>query len=172
MLMSIAVMVPLMCVGMGLAIQGTAEGTGPPAPGQLERRLLSQPVMLVGVLAAAVLAAVAGMVYWVANCIVVAERDGVVASWRRSLRFCRENAPAVLAVWLVNLAAGVVLSPLGLLGQLGVVTDPWVLAALALVYSALIGYWGVVTAGMSMSLYLGRRTESGWGERKEGTGER
>ena len=52
------------------------------------------------------------------------------------------------------------MAPLGMLGQLGVVTGTWALLGLALAYSVLIGYWGVISAGISMSLYLGRRTRS------------
>jgi hypothetical protein len=151
---------PLMCVGAGLAIQEMS-GVTSPAPGEVERRLLSHPVFLGGMVLLVAVASAAGMVYWMANCAVVAAKSPVTAAWRESLRFCRRNFPAVLAVWLVNLVVGVALAPLGLLGQLGVVTNPWALSAVALAYSALVGYWGVILAGLTMSLYLGRRTPSG-----------
>jgi hypothetical protein len=48
-----------------------------------------------------------------------------------------------------------------LVGPLGIVTEPWALVGLALVYAALIGYSGVLVAGVSMSLYQGRRPISG-----------
>src|SRR5262245_45345686 len=95
---------------------------------------------------------------------VVSEGHSVGASWRIAFQFCRRNFAACLAVWLVNLVAGAVLAPLGMLGQLGVVTDTWALVGIALAYSVLIGYWGVITAGISMSLYLGRRR---WSESQE-----
>jgi hypothetical protein len=138
----------------------TAEGDAlPPPPDvqQMTRHLLLHPAMVAGVVITALLASAAAMVYWVANCMVVCEREGVLASWRKAFRFCRQNLPGVLVVLLLSFAVGLFISPLGLLGQLGIVTELWVLVALALVYAALIGYWGVLLAGLVMSLYLARR---------------
>jgi hypothetical protein len=105
--------------------------------------------------------AAAAMVYWVANCVVVSEQETVLTSWRRSLRFCRQNFSAVLVVGLLSYVVGLLTSPLTLVGQLGIVKETWALVGLAVLYSALIGYWGVLLAGLSMSLYLGRRQASG-----------
>jgi hypothetical protein len=169
----IAAVAPVICLGAGLAFQDLASTTpvqpgepsaAGPDPQQLQRQLLSHPAMLAGLVLVSVFMSAVGMVYWVANCIVVTEPEGVMAAWRRSLRFCRANFSAVVVVWLLNLVAGVVMAPLPLVGQLGYVTDPWALSVLAIIYSALIGYWGVVLAGLSMALYLGRRTASGQSE--------
>jgi hypothetical protein len=170
-LIMIVLMVPVMCLGVGLYFQYVAEleelakpvtpeGNAvpqPPDPQQLTRQLLLHPVMVVGIAIASLLAAAASMIYWVANCMLVCEREGVFASWRKALRFCRQNLPAVLVVLLLSFAVGLLISPLGLLGQLGIVTELWALVSLALVYAAFIGYWGVVLAGLVMSLYLARR---------------
>jgi hypothetical protein len=156
----IVAVVPLIFLSAILAMQSTNRLVEPPAPGEVERQLLSHPVFIGVMILLSVLASALGMVYWVANCVVVAEGQSVGASWRRSFQFCRRNFPACVAVWLVNLVAGAVLAPLGMLGQLGVVTGTWALVGIALAYSVLIGYWGVITAGISMSLYLGRRTRS------------
>jgi hypothetical protein len=158
-LIMMAAIFPLVCVGAVVAVQSTA-GAAEPPPGEVERQLLSHPVFLGGMVLVSVLSSAVGMIYWVANCVVVAEGRSMGASWRSSFQFCRRNFPAVLAVWLVNLVAGAVLAPLGMLGQFGVVSSTWGLSAVALIYSLLIGYWGVIVAGMSMSLYLGRRTHS------------
>jgi hypothetical protein len=167
-LIMMAVMFPLMCAGAAIAVQdadaltGPADGTAtaprPPAPGELERRLLAHPVFLGGMVFLSLLSSAVGVIYWVANCVVVAEGESIAAAWRTSWQFCRWNLPAVLTVWLANLVAGILLAPLGMLGQLGVITNPWILSAVALVYAGLIGYWGLVLAGLTMSLYLGRRT--------------
>jgi hypothetical protein len=159
-LVMIAAVVPLMCVGAIVAVQQTTTGAEPPAPGELELQLLTHPVFLGALVLVSVLASALGMVYWVANCVVVADGGTVGTSWRKAFQFCRRNFAAVVAVWFVNLVAGVVLAPLGMLGQLGVVTGTWALLGLALAYSVLIGYWGVIAAGISMSLYLGRRAQS------------
>jgi hypothetical protein len=37
------------------------------------------------------------------------------------------------------------------------VKEPWVLVAVALVYSAVIGCWSVLLAGLVMALYLAHR---------------
>lgn len=163
-LIMLAVMVPVMALTVGLAMQAWALSPEAPEPGQLDRQFLLYPAVLAAMAVAAVVMAAAGMVYWVANCVVVAERENAVAAWRKSLTFCRENFRGVLTLWLVNLAAGVVVAPLGLLGQLGIVTAWWALAALAVLHSAVIGYWGVVLAGLCMSMYLDRRTASVWRE--------
>jgi len=113
---------------------------------------------------ASLLVSAVGIVYWVANCIVVSERERVVVSWRKALHFCRQNFSAVLVVWLLNLAVGLVISPLGLVVQLGLVARVVPVVALALVvaltllYAALISYWSVLLAGLTMSLYLARRS--------------
>ena len=159
-LITIAAIVPLLFVAAIVVVQGTTVGAEPPAPGDVERQLLSHPVFLGAMVLLSVLVSALGMIYWVANCVVVAEGQSVGASWRRSFQFCRANFSACVAVWFVNLVAGAVLAPLGMLGQLGVVTGTWALLGLALAYSVLIGYWGVITAGISMSLYLGRRARS------------
>jgi hypothetical protein len=108
-----------------------------------------------------ILMAAVAMVYWVANCVVVSEQKSVLASWSQSLRFCRKNFSAVLVVGLLTYAAGLLMSPLSLVGQLGIVKEPWILVALAVWYSAFLGYWGVLLAGLSMSLYLARRQACG-----------
>jgi hypothetical protein len=82
-------------------------------------------------------------------------------AWGKAVRFCRANCPTVAVVWLVTVAAGLVVSPLGLLAQLGVVTDLWALTGLALLYAACIGSLGVLLAGLTMSLYLARREPPG-----------
>jgi hypothetical protein len=167
MLVLIAVMVPVMCLSFALyfqemsrAIDAAAEASTPQDTDiqQMNRQLLSHPAMLLGMVMGCLLVSAVGMVYWVANSIVVAEHARVKVSWRKSLHFCRQNFSAVLPVWLVNIGAGVVTSPLSLVGPLGIVMNPWALVGVALVYSALIGYWAVVLAGLSMSLYLARRT--------------
>ena len=83
-----------------------------------------------------------------------------MAAWQKSLRFCRRNFSAVLVIWLLTLAIGILISPLSLVGPLGLVKVVWVLAVLALLYSAIIGYAGVLWAGVGMSLYLGRQPPS------------
>jgi hypothetical protein len=117
--------------------------------------------MLVVMLIAMLLMMAAATVYWVSCCVIVSEQGRVLASCRQALRFCRQNFPAVLAVWVLTFAVSVLISPLGLVGQLGFIKDLWALAALALLYAALIGYWGVLFAGLIMSLYLARRSPSG-----------
>jgi hypothetical protein len=165
-LVLIVLMLPAMCIGFGLAFQEmakampAAEGTQPPDPQQLTRQLLLHPVVLVAMVVSALLVSAASRVYWMANCIVVSEQERVMAAWRKSLRFCRRNFSAVLVIWLLSLAVGVLISPLSLVGPFGVVKEVWVLAVLALLYSAIIGYAGVLWAGMGMSLYLARRPPS------------
>jgi hypothetical protein len=160
-LLMFVALLPLMGLTVGLYFQVQEMGSAAPAdPQQLNRQLLSYPVMVVCMVIFAVLAAAVGMVYWVANTIVVAEKERVFASWRQALHFCRQNFAAVLAVWLLNFAAGLLMSPLALVGQRGVVKEPWALVGLAVVYSALIGYWSVLLAGLMMSLYLARRSPS------------
>ncbi|MBO0698377.1 MAG: hypothetical protein J2P46_08290 [Zavarzinella sp.] len=166
-LIMMAVVFPLICAGAVIAFRETADlmrpadraatAPRPPAAGELEWRLLAHPVFLGGMMFVSLVSSAVGMIYWVANCAVVAEPESLGAAWRQSWQFCRRNLPAVMVVWLANLAAGVLLAPLGMLGQLGVITNPWVLSAVALVYAGLVGYWGLVLAGLTMSLYLGRR---------------
>ena len=157
-LITMAVMAPVMFVAMVQTFE--AIGTPPGRtidPAELNRQLLQDPVIIVLILVALAVLAAVGLVYWMANCAVVAEQETTLAAWRRGFAFCRRNAPAVLAVWLINLAAGAVLAPPGMLGQLGVVSGWGTLAAVAVLYAAATGYWGVVLAGLCMSLFLGRR---------------
>jgi hypothetical protein len=158
-LVMVGIMLPVMCLGMSLAFQEVAKAGPdvPPNTQQLTRQLLMHPVLLGGMVTASLLASAVAMVYWVANCVAVAEQQRVMASWRKALHFCRQNFPAVLAVWLLSFAVGVLISPLSLVGQLGIVTDLWALVALALAYAAFIAYWGLLLAGLSMALYLSRR---------------
>jgi hypothetical protein len=161
-LLTFVLLLPLMGLTVGLYLQvqemGPAAPPQPADPQQLNRLLLSHTALVVGVAVFSVLVAAVGMVYWVANTIVVAEQERVIASWRRALHFCRQNFAAVLAVWLLNFAVGLLMSPLGLVGPLGIVKEPWALAGLAVVYAAVIGYWAVLLAGLMMSLYLARRS--------------
>jgi hypothetical protein len=146
-------LLPVMAYVIWLAMQVIALGTSADSH-QMSGPLLSNPALLACLLVISLLASAVGIVYWVANCIVVSERECLVASWRKSLRFCRDHFGAVLALWLVNLVAGLVMSPFALVGSLRFTTPLWVLVPLAVVYAALIAYWGVVLAGLVMSLYL------------------
>jgi hypothetical protein len=174
-LVMIVIMLPAMFLSAGLAFQqmagavpdADAQGAPPPQPldtQQLTRQLLMHPVMLVVLVVAMLLASAAAMVYWVASSIVVSEEEPVLASWRKASHFCRRNFSAVLAVWLLTFAVSVLISPLSLVGQLGIVKDLWAVAALALLNAALVGYWGVLFAGLTMSLYLARRLPYGQAE--------
>jgi hypothetical protein len=164
-LVGLVLMLPALYLGVSVALQemaksmptGAAEAPPPPDPQQLTRQLLLHPAFLAGTLISSVLMSAAGMVYWLANCMVVAERERVLPSWRKSLRFCRQNFSAVLAVWLVVFALGLLVSPVPMVGQLGVVKETWALVALALFYAGLVGYLGVLLAGLVLSLYLARR---------------
>jgi hypothetical protein len=155
-LMSV-LLLPVMAYAIRLAMQADALGSAAPDTPMMTRPLLSEPALIAAMVAISLAASVLGMVYWVANCVVVAEGERVIASWRRSLRFCRDHFAAVLVLWLVNLGAGLVMSPFGLLGSLGIVRQAWVLVPLAVIDAALVGYWGVVLAGLVMSLYLASR---------------
>ena len=165
----LGIMFPVMVLGAVLMMNSTlftlpADGGTPPQPidpQQLNRQLMTHPAMLAGMLISSFLASALGMVYWVANCIVVSERQRVLASWGEAFRFCWQNCSAVVSLWLVTTVVGIVVSPLGLVGPLGVVTEPWALVALALLYAALIAYGGILLPGVSMSLYLARRVPSG-----------
>lgn len=165
----LVLMLPIMGVGTGLAIHYFTEverlsasvddvDGGAPSPPFDSRALMLHPAMLVGMGIASLLASAISMVFWVACAVVVAEGEGVCASWRRSMRFCRQNPTGVLLVWLATLAVGVLISPLGLLGPLGIVKEPLILAGIAIIYAALVGYAGVLVAGLIMSLYLARRS--------------
>jgi hypothetical protein len=157
-LVSLVVVIPAAAVAAGVAVQRAATSSGEPAaPGEINRQLLQHPAMIVVLIIGVMFTTASGMIYWVANCRVVADGEGTLTAWRRAATFCRENFAAVLVLWLVNLVTGVALAPVGLLGQLGIVTDWWALAAVVIVYAALIGYWGVVLAGLCMALYLARR---------------
>jgi hypothetical protein len=171
-LVMFGIMIPTMCLGMSVAVQEMAktiqntwaEGAPSPAPPdtqELTRQLFSNPFLLAGMGLSSVLMAAVAMVYWVANCIVVSEQQPVLASWGRALRFCHQHFPVVLVVGSLSYIVGLSIAPLSLAGQLGIVKEPWALGGLALAYSALIGYWGVLLAGLSMSLYLARRQPSG-----------
>jgi hypothetical protein len=155
-LLMFVLLLPVMTYAMWLAMQVTALGTSPDYR-QMTGFFLSSPALLACMLVVCLLASAVGIVYWVASCIVVSERERVFASWRKSLRFCRDHFGAVLALWLVNLVAGLVMSPFALVGSLRFITHLWVLVPLAVVYAALIAYWGVVLAGMVMSLCLAGR---------------
>lgn len=156
-----AVMFPIMIFAVILAIQYASTPTEPATSAEIQQHLLANPLFVICIVVAMAIAAAAGMVYWIANCFVVAEDERVFASWRRSLRFCQVNFTAILAIVVMNLVVSAALSPLGLLGQLGIVTNPWALSGLAVIYSAIVGYWGVVLAGIIMSLYLHRRNSAG-----------
>ena len=127
---------------------------------QFTRQMLTHPAMVVVMVIITFLASAAGMVYWVANCIIVSASDGVLASWRQSLHFCRQNLSAVLAVWLLIIAVSMLVTPVSLASQLGFVTDLWDVVGLALLQAVLIGYTGVLFAGLTMSLYLARRPDA------------
>jgi hypothetical protein len=168
-LIGLVFLLPVMGIAIGLAYQKNAEAISEAAawPGdtppqtldgqQPTRQLMSDPVLLAAMAIASVFLSVLSMVYWVANTVVVSDQEGVVASCRKSLRFCWQNVAAVLVVLLLSLAVGLVIAPLGLTIQLGVVNNPWALVALALAYAACISYWGVLLSGVIMSLYLARR---------------
>ena len=173
MLLMFALMAPVMCVGAGLAVQVfqlSAEapdnrGDAAAAPlvpdsQQFTRQILTHPAMVVVMVIITLLASAVGMVYWVANCIIVSASDGVLASWRQSLRFCWQNLSAVLAVWLLIIAVSMVVTPVSLASQLGFVTDLWAVVGLALLQAVLIGYTGVLFAGLTMSLYIARRRDA------------
>jgi hypothetical protein len=170
-LVGMAIMVPVMVLSMSRAFQELEELAGPvsagpdavnppPNPQEFQRQFLTSPGILTAMVIASLLMSAITMVYWIANCIVVSERQRVFTAWRKALCFCRDNLSAVLAVWLLAFAAGIVMTPFALAGQLGFVSDPWILAGMALVYAALLGYWGVLLAGLSMSLYRGREAPS------------
>lgn len=171
-LVMMVIMAPVICIGMGLAFQDAIQAMptqpteGAPAPQltdhqQLTRNLMFHPVMLASIAIVSLLMSALAMVYWVANSIVVAKQEGAMVSWKGALHFCRQNFSTVLVVWLLNFAVGLLLSPFGLVGQLGIVKDMGALVGLALLYSAFIGYWGLVLAGLVMSLYLARRSSAG-----------
>jgi hypothetical protein len=167
-LLMFVVLAPVMCLGASLALQQWAPalvdepvaGAAPAPPldtQQFARQCLSNPVVVAAMVGFALLVSAMGMVYWVANCFLVTVPEGVLACWRRSLHFCRENCAALTVVWLLFVAVSVLAAPIGLAGQLGFVSDLWAVTALALVQTALIAYTGVLIAGLTMSLYLARR---------------
>jgi hypothetical protein len=162
-LAGLVITVPIMFMAVVLAFEqmsgmltGPNEAVPSPTPVELQRQILSQPGMLMGLVIGGLVLSAVTMVYWVANTILVCDGERVFAAWRKALHFCRENLSAVLVVWLLAFAAGLVLTPLSLAGQLGFVTDVWVLAGLAVVYAALLGYGSVLMGGLVVSLYLGR----------------
>jgi hypothetical protein len=163
-----ALMVPAMCLGAALGwhaltmyLEPGASPAQPPDSQQLTRQLLANPVFLAGIAIVSLLVSAVGLAYWLANCIVVTEQERVLASWKKAIHFCRWNGSAVLVVWLLACGVGLLISPVGLVGQLGIVKELSVLVSLALLYAALIGYLGVLMAGVTMSLYLARRHSSG-----------
>jgi hypothetical protein len=161
-LAAFAIMLPAMAFAMSLAFDEMAKTVsadgGPTAtPQQINRAIFSHPGMCTGLVLAAVLASALWMVYWVAGSVVVTEGEGVIASWLKALHFCGKNLGAVALVWLLSAAVGVLMAPVSLVGQLGFVTNPWLLVVLAVVYSALVAYWGVLLGGVCLSLYLARR---------------
>lgn len=173
MLLMFVVMAPVMCASAGLAFQAfQLSETAPDDRGdvaaapfvadsqQFTRQMLTHPALIVLVVIITLLTSAVGMVYWVANCIIVSATDGVLACWRQSLRFCRQNLAAVLAVWLLIIAVSMLGAPVSLAGQLGFVTDLWAVVGLALLQALLIGYTGVLFAGLTMSLFLARRPEA------------
>jgi hypothetical protein len=164
-LIALAVVIPLMILAMALTFpDALASPVRPDDQAQVNRHLVQHPVVIGLVLVSMFVLTAAGMVYWMSNCFVVAQRESTLAAWGRGFTFCCRNVPAVLAVWLLNLAVGLFLAPLGMLGQLGVITEWWVLAILALLNAAATGYWGVVVAGLCMSLLLARQMPAGTAE--------
>jgi hypothetical protein len=163
MLAALVLMVPVMVLAMAKAFEqlsslptGPNEAVPSPNPVEFQRQLLSQPGMVLGMVIGGLVMSAVTMVYWVANTIVVCDGERVFAAWRKALHFCRANLPAVFVVWLLAFAAGLAMAPLSMAGQLGFVTDLWALAGLAVLYAALLGYFGVLMAGLVVSLYLGR----------------
>jgi hypothetical protein len=151
---------PVICVLAGLVVQAMMLNAEAPPDGQPFARqflALSEPLTIIGLAVFTALAAIITMVYWIANCMLVSTSAGVFACWRQSLRFARHNVPAWLAVWFLIVAVSCLIAPVGLATQLGWVTNSWEVVALALLYAALIGYMGVLFAGLLMSLYLARR---------------
>jgi hypothetical protein len=164
-----AIMIPVVFLGATLAMQEIVkeiepvvpeEGTPSPPPldpQEFNRHFLLNPVMLICMVIASLLATAAAVVYWVACSAVVSEQERVVAAWRKSFQFCQRNFSAAFVVCLLTFAVEVLISPLSMVAQLGIVKDVGVLVALGLLYAALIGYVAVLMAGLIMSLYLGRR---------------
>jgi hypothetical protein len=152
--------VPMVCM-VGIAFYALTPEAPPPEQEQFARLFLSYPLALAGIVIFAVLASAIGMVYWVANCIIASTPAGVFAAWRQSLHFCRQNILPCVTVWLLLLGVSSLISPVGLAAQLGLVSNPWAVTAVALLYAALLGYLGVLFAALVMSLYLGRRAPSG-----------
>jgi hypothetical protein len=158
-LLTFLVMAPFMCLMMAMVFQVfllTPEA--PPADQQFTRLFLMNPVtMWTSMVVVTLLAAAVGLVYWVANCLLVSTSAGVIECWRQSLRFARQNPSAWIAICLLIVAVSCAIAPLGMAGQIGLVTSPWAVAGIALGYAALIGYTGVLFAGLVMSLVLARR---------------
>ncbi len=165
-LLGFIIALPIMCLTFAVVLQVEllgveAPAAPPPDAQQFLLKLLAHPATWVGIAMLMLVAAAVGMVYWVANCMLVCTRAGVFACWRQSLRFVRWNCAAWIAVCLLIVAVSAAITPVGLATQLGWVTNPWAAAAVALGYAALIGYTGVLFAGVVMSLYLSRRTATG-----------
>lgn len=166
------VMLPVMCYAVLMVFQALkltveAPAAPPPAAQQFTLQFASLGVVGVGLVILTLLTAAIGMIYWVANCILVSTPIGVFASWRQSLRFCRQNFAACALVCLLIVVVSVLIAPLGMAAQLGWVTNPWAGAAVALLYAALIGYIGVICASLVMSLYWARRAPADQPELQE-----
>jgi hypothetical protein len=167
-LITVVLMLPMIAVSMGIAIQmmaqvealGSSVDEAAPPPTLDTRQLFSYPLMVAVTIVTSLLVSAAGLVYWLACSMVVVEQERVLTAWKKALTFSRRNLPGVLAVWLTISVVGFVLMPLGMVGPLGIVSAPGILVPLALVYAAGIGYVGVLTAGLVMSLYLARRNEA------------
>jgi hypothetical protein len=167
MLVTFVLLLPVMAYAIWLAMEVAALGSAAPDTPMMTGQLLSSPAFIAAMVAFSVAASVVGLVYWMANCVVVAEGERVMASLRLSLHFCRQNVVALLVLWLVNLAAGLVMSPFALACSRIIGPPPWVLVPLAVVYAALIAYWGLILAGLVMSLYLAGRPPAERVEAKE-----
>ncbi len=161
-LVVLAIMVPVMLFAMSVAFDEMSRSVSPDGgptttPQQINRAIFTDRGMIIGMVVSGMMASALWIVYWVANSIVVTEGQGVIASWLKSLFFCRKNLGAVAVVWLVSIGVGLLMAPISLIGQLGFITNPVLLAVLAVVYSALVAYWGGVLAGICLSLYTGRQ---------------
>jgi hypothetical protein len=160
--LALCIMLPVMFFAMSVAFDEMSKTVAPDGgptttPQQINRAMFSDRGLIVGMFLAGLMASALWIVYWVANSIVVAEGERVIASWVKSLLFCRTKLAAVAVVWLISVGVGILMTPISLIGQLGFVTNPVVLAVLAVLYSGLVAYWGVLLAGICLSLYLARR---------------
>lgn len=150
---------PVSCVLAGMVVEAFRLTAEAPAPEQqqIAQLFLLQPLTGTVLAVFAVLSAAIGMVYWIANCMLVTTSAGVFACWKESLRFARRNGAAWLAVWLLFIAVSCLVAPVGLATTLGWVANPLAVMVVALAHAALIGFLGVLLAALVMSLYLARR---------------